>query len=433
MVIDEALKSVSSIPDPYVRIVTYGRIGVSLAKAKDPRYEQAFKLAFEELAKIEDPYLLLKSLLVIGYSTSLAGFKSSKKAFREVIINSEVLPPRMRDEIRAEAVKYLVLLKDIDEALFYALDIKNKKLRNEKILEILTAALEDLKGDKINIVYKKKKIELILEAIEDEPYKSEAIVKTIRPLLSVGDYRLVMELIQEIKSKPWIRQALNELLLYLKQENSENVKVLINFSLELANKLKDDIREDLAYIFAIHGFIDNSIVIIRELQNPKFILEEIFETLILKDTEKLRNFINALPVELLSYIKDQILELLKSEDEKIKPIVDALLRKEGITDDVIVGAIKYYLTINKLEEAMRAVNLLKSPKSRSIALGFLAHYLIKIGNVSDAIDIVLNIRDRKLASRLASEILVKVVEGEINESAKKKDPQRERPVLNGSY
>ncbi|MFA4719677.1 hypothetical protein [Pyrococcus kukulkanii] len=414
MVIEEAIESVSSIPDPYMRIVTYGRIGVFLARANDPRYEKVFKLAFEELSKIEDPYLLLRGLLVIGYSTSLAGFKSSKKAFREVMINSEMLPPELRDAIRAEAVEYLLLLRELEEALFYALEIKNKKIKNEKLLKILEKALDELGGEKINVIYKKRKIELILEAITDEPYRSEAIVKAIRPLLSVGDYRRVIELVQEIKSKPWLRQALTEILMYLKQEKGEGVEDLIGFSKELSKRVREDIREDIAYIFAIHGFIDHSIDIIKEISNPEFVLKEIFEALFIRDKGKFKEFLAKLPEHLLKYLKKDILKILNEGDEGLKEIVDILTQKE-VSDDILVGAVKYYLSISDLQNAMKVMSNLRTEKARSIALGFLAHYLIKVGNIGDAVDVVLSIKDRGLASRLASEILVKVVEGSLRE------------------
>ncbi|ASJ16682.1 hypothetical protein A3L04_06155 [Thermococcus chitonophagus] len=430
MVIEEAIESVSSIPDPYMRIVTYGRIGVSLAKANDPRYEKVFKLAFEELSKIEDPYILLRSLLVIGYSTSLAGFKSSKKAFREVMINSEMLPPELRDSIRAEAVDYLVSLRELEEALFYALEIKDKKIRNEKLLKILEKALDELGGEKINIIYKKRKVNLILEAITDEPYRSEAIVKTIRPLLSVGDYRRVIELVQEISSRPWLRQALAEILLYLKQEKEEHVQELVKFSKELAIKVKEDIREDLAYIFAIHGFIDHSVDIIEEISNPEFVLKEIFEVLLTRNPKKLRDFLERLSPGLLYYLKQDIIKMLNEGDENLKEIVDVIAGK-NISEDILIGAVKYYLSIDDLQNAMKVMSNLKSEKARSIALGFLAHYLIKVGNIGDAVDIVLSIKDKRLASRLASEILVKVVEGslsEVPENLREKERAGEHPI-----
>ncbi|AAL80670.1 hypothetical protein PFDSM3638_02740 [Pyrococcus furiosus DSM 3638] len=419
MVIDEILELVPSIPDPFVRVLTYGRIGVYLSKIKDPRAGKAFRKAFEELSKIEDPYILVRALLAIGYSTSLAGLKSAKKAFREAISSAQLLPEEIQDIVKAEAIDYLLSLKDTDEAVFYAVEIKNKKLRNKKLLEILEKVLENLEGEKLNKIYKRRKVLLILETIE-EPYREEAIVKSIKPLLSLGEYKLVLELINSIGSKLWIAQALNEVLEFLKnnEENSEIVKILIEESEELAKKVGEDIREDIAYIFAIHGFIQQSIEVLKTIPptTQRIIVREILTSLLSKeDLDKLKILMESLPPDMVLMVKDIIFRILERGSPKMEPMIQVLLEKEGISEDILVGITKYYLELNNLQQAVRVIKRINSERHRSVALGFLAHYLIRIGRVGDAIDVVLNIKDRGIASKLASELLVKVVEGKVNE------------------
>ncbi|CAB50323.1 hypothetical protein [Pyrococcus abyssi] len=414
MVIDEVLSSVSSIPDPYIRVLTYGRIGVILARAKDPRHEKAFKLALSELTRIEDPYTLVRALLVTGYLTGLAGLKSAKRAFREAIEYSNMLPRELRDKIKAEAVDYLLSLNNPEEALFYASQIENKKLRNAKLLEILSKTLEVLDSKEINVVYKRRKIELILEHIKDEPYRSEAIVRVIRPLLSGGYYKRVIELIGEIKSKPWIKQALSEVLLFLRTGEGEGIEEIIELSKSLAKKSGRDIREDLAYIFAIHGFTKQSIDVLLDLPNRGKIAGEIFDSLLMRGTKALEDFVNFLPDDIIKEMKGKLMSIMNEENPEFSSIVKVIVERTS-DESILVGAVKYFLTINKLEYAVSIIKRLKTEKARSTALGFLAYYLIKRGKIGEAVDVVLEIRDRNLASKLASEILVKAVEGEVYE------------------
>ncbi|AEC52158.1 hypothetical protein PNA2_1243 [Pyrococcus sp. NA2] len=423
MIIEEVLDSVKSIPDPYIRVLTYGRIGVLLSKVNDPRFEKAFKLAFLELTRIEDPYLLIRTLLLIGYLTGLAGLKSAKKAFREAIINAEALPKELRDSIKVEAVDYLLSMGDIDEALFYATTIEDKKVKNKKLLEILEKALEELGGEKINLVYKRRKIEFILEQIKDEPYRSEAIVKVIRPLLSIGTYKRVMELIDSIKSKEWIKQALSEVLLFLRSGEGENVEGVIEYSKQLAKKAGKDIREDLAYIFAIHGFIEQATEIIVDLPNRKKIAGEIFESLLMRQPEKLQEFLENIPEEMINELERKIIKLMEKEEKRYAELIRTIISRTQ-NENILVGAVRYFLSLNDFEGAKNVILKIRTERARSIALGYVAYYLIRNGRIGDAVDVVLEIKDKSLASKLASEILIKAVEGEINEGITKEKKRK---------
>ncbi|AEH24136.1 hypothetical protein [Pyrococcus yayanosii] len=411
MVVEEVLASVSSIPDPYLRIVTYGRIGVSLAKSKDPRYEKAFRLALSELARIDDPYILLRSLLALAYSTSLAGFKSAKKAFREVMESSKVLPKPLRDSLRIEAVKYLLALGEVEEALFYTLEIEDKKARNETLLAVLKRALRELSGDKMNRLYRRRKIQLILEHVTDEPYRSMAIVETIKAFLSVGEYEKAIHLVETIGNRHWLKQALREILVHLRRSRvgKEYAEKLIILSLNIAKRLGEDIRDDMAFIFAAYGYPEYSIQLLRGSPKWEERLKEILEMLFKRDMTLLIDYVSALPEDMLPALKHLMNIILDEPLGEYKPVVDALVQKEP-PQDILTKATAYYLKVGALPDAVKVISKITDERLRSLALGWLAHYLIKVGRISEAVDVVLQIRDRNLAARLASEILVRVVE-----------------------
>lgn len=368
---------------------------------------------------------MIRALIYIGYLSGLTGLKSARKAFREAISYSEVLPKELRDQIIGEAVDYLLSLGNLEDALFYAVEISEKKLRNTKLLEILSRTLEELEKKDINPIYKRRKIELILEHIEDEPYRSEAIVKVIRPLLLLGSYERTIELIRDIKSKHWLKQALNELLLFLRSGKGEGVEGIIELSRDLAKRSGRDIKEDLAYIFAIHGFINQSVEILESLPNREDIAREIFDNLALKDLKQLQAFIEALPPEIVDEIREKIIEIMEEGDERFSSIVKTITEKTS-NEEILIGAVKYFLRLDEFEEVVPLLRRIRTEKGKSIALGFIAYHLINKGRIGDAIDIVLEIKDRNLASKLASEILIKAVEREIYERIANEKKERKR-------
>lgn len=124
----EVLKSADIIPDPYTRAVTYARLGETLVRRKDPLYKEAFLKAFDALNDINDPELLLRATLAIGYHMGKAGIKAYYKVFLRVVEDSSALSPPVRDEILALAVRYLVSLGNLGQAVTLATEISDKKL-----------------------------------------------------------------------------------------------------------------------------------------------------------------------------------------------------------------------------------------------------------------------------------------------------------------
>ncbi|WP_367883304.1 hypothetical protein [Thermococcus peptonophilus] len=141
----EVLKSADIIPDPYTRAVTYARLGEALVRRRDSLYKEAFLKAFDALKDINDPELLLRATLAIGYHMGKAGIKAYYKVFLRVVEDSAALsPPPVRDEILALAVRYLVSLGDLGQAVTLATEISDKKLRQATLFSIVRA------GEQIN-------------------------------------------------------------------------------------------------------------------------------------------------------------------------------------------------------------------------------------------------------------------------------------------
>lgn len=62
----ELLSIARSIQDPYLRALTYARIGYYMYLAKRPKYKDAFSSALRAIASIENPPLMVHALIEVG-------------------------------------------------------------------------------------------------------------------------------------------------------------------------------------------------------------------------------------------------------------------------------------------------------------------------------------------------------------------------------
>lgn len=205
----EVLKSADIIPDPYTRAVTYSRLGETLVRRKDPPlYKEAFLKAFDALNDINDPELLLRATLAIGYHMGKAGIKAYYKVFLRVVEDSSALSPPVRDEILALAVRYLVGLGNLGQAVTLATEISDKKLAQATLFSIVRAGSRLIQDSSLKAAYKLRKIKLALEYITDEPYRSKALIELAKAFIAVGSYERALATIREIESPPdWAKVA----------------------------------------------------------------------------------------------------------------------------------------------------------------------------------------------------------------------------------
>ncbi|ALM74932.1 hypothetical protein [Thermococcus barophilus] len=415
MLIKEALASVDAIQSPYIRAVTYARIGATLALAKNPLYEQAFKKAFDAAEEIDNPIEILKALLAIAFYLGKAKMKSSKKMFRQLAEDIMILPKKTRDKLFRDLISYMLQLGEIDEAFYYSEYISNEKLKNEILVNILKEYLSTLVGEKIRIIYRIRKIELILDHINKEPYRSYAIAEIIKSYLKIGEYDRAILMIKELKSKYWLKQTVKEVLFYLKHKDLDKKYAdrLLTVAIEISDNLGIDINEDLAVIFAINGDIAHSVEALSHVSDKEQKLIEIMKALMERRPGTVIHYLQTLDPKDSEIASKAVLNYLIDNPSPKYSSIARYISEKIESEEVIVKAVQYYLKIGQVVEAARMTSKLKSRKLRSLALGDIAHYLLKNNKIGDALDLVMHVEDPKLSSVLISEILVKVIEDEL--------------------
>ncbi|NJE12260.1 hypothetical protein [Thermococcus sp. LS2] len=415
MLIEEALATVEVIQNPYLKAVTYARLGARLAQAKNPLYEKAFKRALDVVSEIDDPIELLRTLLAIAFYLGEANIKSSKKMFRQVAEDVANFPKKVRDKIFQEMVAYMLQLNEVDEAFYYATQISNEKLMNEILVEILKNHLENLVGEKIRVLHRMRKINLLLEHITKEPYRSYAIAEVIKAYLKIGEYERAILMIGELKNKYWLKQTVKEVLFYLKHKNldKEYAEKLLNVAINISEQYDIDIKEDLAVVFAVNGDIDHSIVALKFVNDRKQKLEEVMRILLQRRPKIVIPYLQALGSKDAEYASKVVMNYLI--DHPLEEYLDiAKYISENIeSEQALVKAVQYYLKLDRIVDAARIAGRLRDKRLRSLALGDIAHYLLKNNQIGDALDLVIHVEDPKLSSILISEILVKVVNQEL--------------------
>jgi len=420
MLIEEAIATVDIIRNPYLKAVTYARIGTRLALAKNHLYEKSFKKAFDAVGEIDNPIEILRALLAIAFYLGKANVKSSKKVFRQVAEDATKFPKNVRDELFKEIISYMLQLNEVDEAFYYANYVSNEKLKNELLVEILKKHLENLVGKKIQVLYRMKKIDLILEHITKEPYKSYAIAEVIKAYLKIGEYDKAILMIGELKNKYWLKQTVKEVLFYLKHKNLDKkyANRLLNVAIEVSEQFNIDIKEDLAVIFAVNGDINHSIAALKVIKNKEQKLVEIMEILIQRRPEIVLPYLQALSPKDAENASKVIMNYLIDNPREEYIDIAKYISENIESEHVLVKAVQYYLKLGKMMDAAHIANGLRDRRLKSLALGDIAHYLLKNNQIGDAIDLVMHVEDSHLSSFLISEILVKVVDQELRKTSR---------------
>jgi len=415
MIVDEILSSVEVIQDPYVRAVTYAKIGEKLAKVKNPRYKNAFLLALETAREIDDPKTTLRALLSIGYSLGKAGLKSSKRIYRSVLEDSRVLPPPLRDDLMRTASMYLLHLGDVGEAVTYALEIENRKMRDEVLLELMRANTRLIGKDTLKAASRLRKSKLILDNLEEEPQRSKAVLELVKAYIDLGSYERAISLLLEIKSREWVKMAFKETVFRLKDRGvlGHYIDNLRNVARELLRRFGENFAEELALALALSGEGVSAVELLRKMEDGK-------EALVRISLELLNRDGHSLPA-LLYALNDEEAELVGRE------VMNAILEKPELGSEEIVGAVaksvrseevwakiaRYYVLTGRADVAARIGAAINEGRLRSIVMADVAHHLLKEGRVEEAIDAALEVRDGRFSSLLVSEILIKTLEKEL--------------------
>jgi tetratricopeptide (TPR) repeat protein len=415
MIVKEVLASVDVIPDPYVKSVTYAKIGERLAKARDGNYKTAFLMALETAKEIEDPVRMFQALLSIGYSLGRAGLKSSKKIYQGVLEDSRILSPPQRDEIMRIAATYMIALGEIGEAITYALEIVNPKLRNGVLLDIVRANTRMIGREQLKAAYRLRKSKLVLEYIDEEPHRSKALLELIKAYIILGSYENGISLLREIGSREWARQAFKEVAFYLKEREvlGHYIDSLETVANELITKFGKEFTEELALAFALSGEGVPAVELIRKLENSDEIFIRMALELLERDHNVLPAFISALDEHEAELVGKAIMNRILERPELGNWEIVKAIGKSTPSEEIWAKIARYYVLTGDFDGARKIGSLLRNSKLRSIVMADVAHHLVKEGDVERAIDAALEVRDPKFSSILVSEILIKALEQEL--------------------
>ncbi len=416
MLIKEVLASVEVIRDPYIKAVTYAKIGERLARAREKHYKGAFLRAMETTKEIGDPVKTFKALLSIGYSMSKAGIKASKRIYQGVLEDSRALPSPHRDIVMESAATYMLSLGEIGEAITYALEISNPKLRNEVLLAAMRANTRKLGKEGIKVAYHLRRSKLALEYIDSEPYRSMGIMELIKAYLSLGSYENGISLISSIGDRDWARQAFKEVAFYLKEKEVLNhyIDSLEGVANSLISRFGDDFAREMAFAFALSGEGLPAVELVRKLDNSEDILVKMAVELLERDHDVLPSFVSALNEEEATIVGKAVMNRILERPELGSWEVVEAIGKSTRNEEVWAKIARYYIVMDEVDGAARVASLLHEGRLRSVIMADIAHHLLKKNEVERAIDAAIEVKDPKFSSILVSEILLKALENEID-------------------
>ncbi|QDA31907.1 prenyltransferase [Thermococcus indicus] len=414
MLVKEILSSVDVIADGYVKSTTYAKIGERLARTHNELYREAFVMAVEAAREIDDPPTMFRALLSIGYSMAKAGIKSFRRVYNSVLEDSKVLPQSHRDVVMKTAVEYLLSLGYIGDAILFASEIHNEKLRNKVLVEILARNTALIGRDPLKAAYRLRRNKLVLEYVTREPYRSRALAEVVKGYLYSGNYENAILSLREIVDRNLAKHIFKEVVFYLKDKGvlGHHIDLLENVADEMAEKLGRDFLPSLAFAFALSGQGFSAVRLVRKVGGEE-VLEDIALELLLRDGDALPGFLGALNEEEAESVGKAVMNaILERPSLGSDSIVRAVENSTG-SEDVLVKVARYYIVTGKLGEAMRIARSLRTERLRSITMADIAHNLVKAGRVEDAIDVALEVRDARFSSILISEILLKALEQEL--------------------
>jgi len=405
----EVLASVDVIKDPYVKAVTYARIGERLAKAGNPLYKEAFLKAVDVAEGIENPVLMLKALLSLGYSMRKVGIKAYGKIYKKVMESIADLPPAAADEVLETAVMYAISLGRIDEGIEYAIAIQNQSLKDNALLAIVRRNTSLIEKERIKIAYRIRKSKLAIEYIKDEATKSKALLEVIRSYILMGSYTNAIAIMKEITRGEWVKQAFKEVVMKLSSKGvlNEYAESLVGVAQELIRKFDADFRVELAIAFSIAGEGRKAVELIKiKKEDPLPDLIDVARKLFEIDKSALVSFMKGLRVQEAREVGKVVLNMVLESTESVDPMFVVSVAKLSRSEEVWVKAARYLVQVGNVNEAWKIANSLRSDKLRSIVLASIAHRLVREGKIERAIDAALEVRDSKVSSMLVAEILV---------------------------
>ena len=415
----EAFKLAGTIRDKYLRAVTYAKIGYYMYRAKNPLYKDAFKYALNATASIETPPLMVKALIEVASYLSRVSINTAKKTFHqayEVILS---FPQPLRDDMLVSLSERLLEIGLVDDALFYAQDIKDMVKRNDLLLKILRVYLK--RGNM-------RKAYLIVGRIEEEPWRSIGAIETIKEHLKREEFGSAIRVLSEIKSEYWLGEAMKEVAVYLKNADvpMATYEKFVDIALGMSGEGGFEVLRSLLIGLAIQGEIPFVMSILEKLppEQRGEILLGIAQAIVDKE-QYLSNFLDAVHGEDFDKVAhvamDKLLERRPSED--YVPVVTKIGTRSS-DDAVLVKVVRYLSKAGRFDKAWEFAGKVRGNYLRSLAFGSIAVEKLRVGDIDGAIDAALEVKDPRWGSWLLSEILTRILEleaeGKVREDIEEK-------------
>lgn len=418
-VYNEVLRLAGSINDPYLRAITYARIGYYTYLTKKPVYGEAFKRALNAIASIDNPILIVKALIEVATFLGKAGSKSATKIFTQAYEAVGELPQPLRDEMLKELVQRLLELGRVNDAFFYAKDIEDNVKRNDILLRVLHHYIE---GGNL------RKAQLILELIEDEPWHSIAAYEVLKEHLKREEFGSAIKVLSEFKSEYWLGEAMKAVAVHLKKANvpEGTYDKFVDIALGISSEVGFEVLVSFLTGVAAQGDVDFVIRVLPRVPRGlrPSLLRSIVQT-VLDRPELLEKLVDQLVEDerelVMGLVLDSLLE--KPPDREYSRLV----KKIGYlttNERTLVKAVRYLSKLHSYENALGLASKITNPYLRSLAFGSIAVEKLKENDVDGAIDASLEVKDPRWGSWLLSEILAKILEVQVGGELKEDIEER---------
>ena len=426
----EVLRLAGTIPDPFVRAITYARIGYYAHLSKVSSYKEAFSRALSAVAAIEDPILMVRALIEVGTLFGRSGSRSFKKVFHQAYELTKGLPPQVRDELLEELSLRLLELGETDDALFYAVDIENPLRRSDVLLKILGIYLRE--GNL-------RKAKRVLNMVEKEPWHSIAAFEVLREYLKREQFGSAISILNELRSEYWLGEAMKAIAFHLKKAEvpPDTYRKFVDLTKSMPEEVRVDVLKSLLVGLAIHGEVDfvlDVLVDVRESMRDEMIKEVAMA--LTSRPEYLREYLKKLEKDDFENASRIVLDSLldKAPSEEYIGVVK-FVGHNTENERTLVKAVRYLSKLHAYDDAWELASKVTNPYLRSLAFGSIAVEKLKENDVDGAIDASLEVKDPRWGSWLLSEILAKILEvqtgGELKEDIEER-AEAQRKLWEGS-
>lgn len=416
-IINEILEIAGSISDPYVRTLTFARIGYLLKKDKSPASFKAFKFAIASLNEIDDPVLIIRAMITTARYLRMIGVKDlPENLLHRAYEGTLLLRGKIRDRLLVDLIKEALNSSRKRDAILYATDIEDETLRNKVLLEIIKHLVQAE-----NIQTAKKVIGLLTE----EPEKSQAAFEIIKRHLKREEFASVLSLLPSIENEYWLELALEETARRLIESAvpMETYEKFVEAAKELSERLGKDLLKAFLAGLVEKGDIKSAAKILNSsTPSSRATVAAYLSKLLIDKPRELKIFVQSLrlrPEGLDALAKATLDSLLERKPKREYQEVVEFFGKNTENKAILVKVTTYLAKIGEFESAEELADAIDDPYLRSLAFGAIALERLRRRNIDGAIKAVKKVPGKEWSSWLMGEILVKIVEGPIGEHPEK--------------